>query len=240
MKKVPFLLFLFLSIAGCKEKPVTEEKPITVEAESETGPNVECDKKIKKASEMLSPLCAENEIIKELLCLDYVKQIEWLKKNGDKICDNNLQECIEAFHIIEDEEVFNRMAMGNISNSTKIIFVEKTWGEIENVIKEVKCYEEYLTFDVSGNDIKLKLTTDFTTKGTCYSIPFLRGIQSRHKLGINDKFYFTKALIPVTMSGRATNEQKIIFKIQKGGADFYFYDLSDFPGFDKFIVPCGI
>lgn len=235
MKKVSFLLFLFLSIAGCKENPAAEEKPIAVEAETKTGPDAECMKKIEKASKILPPECAENDFIREFLCLDGEGRVKWLKENGHKICDGNLYECIQAFHVIKDEETFNTMARGNQNNPTKI-----TWGTIESVIKGVKCYEKYLGFDISGDDIKLKLVDDFTTEETCYSIPFLKGVQSKHKLDKDDKISFVKAIIPVTMGGATKDQQKIIFKIQKGTTNFYFYDLSDFPGTLPFYVPCGI
>lgn len=220
MKKTVLFLFLSLVVLGCKKS--NDQKVI-----EKTDP---CIKIKKKASELLSPSCANNPTLLEFLCLKKVEdQVDWLKINGHKICDESLYECIDSLHAI-DENKFSTFAKKHPSNASKIEYKEKTWGEIFDKIKDVKCYDQYLGFDLSGTDIKLKLVNQFTTDETCYSIPFLKGIQLKHSLKPDAILYFTKAMIPSHEGTTTIDKEKVIFKLSNTNLSPGFYDLSDFPG----------
>jgi len=151
--------------------------------------------------------------------------LQYIQQYGKEICNAGLYECIVDFHKIE-MEYFSRYINDHDSNKERIVEYPLTWQEIETFFGSVSCYDKYIGLDFIDNRISLKLLS-FTTLQTCYSIPFLKGIQRRFVLLGTDTLFFSKAMIPNPANSNIPTE-KIIFKVAKGGT--FYYDISDFPG----------
>ncbi len=203
MRKIIFILFA-ITVVGCKK---TKEET-TVRANEKAITSLEdCE-----------------DLYKEMEGLNMAEVQQWLNENGHLICDNNLEYCIETYHDIESETVFQTMAGRHPENSTEINFYRMTLSEIENAIAEngAKCYEKYIGFVFVDDKMELKFEP-FKDTESFYSIPFITGLRQSLKLKDDSEFKFTKSY------DVAQTTMKVIFTVKDSVGEMRFYNISQDP-----------
>lgn len=151
---------------------------------------------------------------KEYDALDNIeKKTEWLKKNGQNVCEHTLYEKVKEAHYIESGKLSTR--------SNKMI--TKTWDEINKMTSQFSLYQKYISFKIDPvtSDVKdIILVDDFTDKVPCYSLALFRYIGKEH--GVNAVLKF----------GKATVDLKSIIVIEVSDETnkvVSYYDYSDEP-----------
>ncbi|MFC7772496.1 hypothetical protein [Flavobacterium sp. GCM10027622] len=238
MKKTVLLALLTMTMVGCKDKENKDGDSTKPSATEQTV--TECEVTSSEGFKNLPVDCQNNELIRGLLCAEEQDRVAWLQSNGQKICTQNLYECIEPIHRIKNADTFEVFAGAHPENKVKIKYYEIPWKKIKETLAGVSCYEAYLSFDAATDKLELKKVKDFTTETSCYSLPFLISLEQLYQLKDTDTLYFTKAKVDVTINQQSTAMEKIIFKIGKDNLEAAYYDLSDFPGLLGYYFPIGL
>lgn len=147
----------------------------------------------------------------------------WINENGSTLCNGELITCVEQSHRIYDNK-FDEYVNAHQANASGAVYYSVKWQDIENKLTGIECYENYLSFKVTGGKLVMQQGA-FSTNYTTYSAVFLRQVKRQHNLGPNDTISFVLAKVP---AGSSTKES-LIFKIDKSTSTQY-YDMSDFPG----------
>lgn len=222
MKKAVFFLFLSLSMMGCKKCERTNE-----------------DNRGDCPPSDLPTFC-NDPLLTDFLCSNPNDRVAWLQMNGKALCAKELYECIVYLHTI-DSTKFENLANSHPDNANGIKYYNIEWKEINDVVQKIKCYDSYVSFDITTTNIKPISIQNFDIKNTCYSTTFLKGIEKKFKMINTDTVILAKAQASVLVNGTPTLVTKIIFKIEKQGVVANFFDLSDFPGFaTPMYTSCGI
>ena len=158
------------------------------------------------------------------------EQAEWLRVNGDAVCECELFELVKEQHRVL-EPVFKNLFSQNPYHANNDVYddanyVSVPWGDIKKFVNLNSRYGAYFGFDtklVTENgttkfSISLKFIKKYTDEASCYSIPLISSLGKDMK--DSDTFDFTVA---------DTDGKKVIFKINPNKTGTKFYDISDNP-----------
>ncbi len=217
MKKF-LLLTIVMVMISCNKK---KEDPIPAEpAQPLVAEKIDCDSE---------PLVQElDALIKSDAGSETI--LKWLDEKGYPFCEGELIECLGEFHDIS-EESYNNMAKHHSSNTSGIKEYRKSWPEVEEFLKNIKCWENHLEISFDGNDQIVFTQKPFDINTINYSKPLFLSLARQYSLDKDDIFYFSKAM-ELDSNGNSTGKETVIFRLQvtMGSAiKSYFYDLSDVP-----------
>lgn len=168
MKKTVLMALLTMVMVGCKEEYKVQK---TDDSRQVMGMGLTSD-------------CLD---FKEYDALqDLQDKTEWLKKNGQNVCENTLYEKVKEAHFIQPGK------LQTLSNKT----IQKTWDEVNKQTSGFSLYEKYISFKidpVTSDVIDIILVDEFTNKVPCYSLALFRYIGKEH--GEKVKLKFGKASI---------------------------------------------
>ena len=205
MKKIILSLITVLCIYGCKK---SEETATT------------------KPNDVSTSISSNND------SLIYV-YARYLRDNEETICPTIEEEGIGLYHQVSDT-LFNEMIQdfwGPKYNASNVPFQKIELNAIQKIMTSSKCYDEYIGFESDSLkvnvEINLKKLDTFTLKEPCYSKPLFRTLEQNLGLNGSSVFLFTKA--------KKNNRYTIIFKIADVHGVPFYYDLTDWPAFIRFI-----
>ncbi|MGH2666516.1 hypothetical protein [Flavobacterium sp.] len=195
MKKTILFLFLSLVMVGCK--PSNDDPNPSQPGTAATANPVNC----------IDLTDYHTKVTQE-------EKAEWLRKNGENVCESVLFHEIEGTHLISNPE--------EIEETVGTTGLKMKWGEIKNFIG-TSVYNAYISFDIDPNRniTGIKMIPKFDPKTTCYSLPLFRSIAAKNTLKDTDLFEFKDA--------RVGTVQTVVIKVSNSITAAY-YDYSDEPG----------
>ena len=130
---------------------------------------------------------------------------EWLRRNGDKVCEVILFDAIETAHT-------------TVNPNSKNSPYEISWSDL-NAFVGPNFYNAYLAFNLdSKNNVSgLKLIPKFTINEPSYSIPLFRHLVKKYGLTDSEKIEFVN--VP------SEQGNKIYIKVKNN----FYYDYSEEP-----------
>lgn len=215
MKRILLSVLIVVVLTGCKNKQEDSNKGFSNSESKEDVEKIDVDvygpNGINKKAFLNCSLFADAQ--------DYTihDQYVWLIKNETLICESDdLIKCIRDLHLIKTKNDYIK-ASNNYWGSKKPVETVFTLGEFMSNCS----YREYFTFNPdSEGKIHLSKINFFSTRTSCYSIPFFKSLKLNYpSLKDSDSLIFTL--------GRINGDEVVMFKIDKI-ADTYF-DYSHFP-----------
>lgn len=159
---------------------------------------------------------------------DLTAKVNWLRANGNTVCEDTLYKYIERAHMVKNPSSFAGWLRQYWGNATTT-YTPVTWKDL-NKMTQSHLYDKYVTFVIkTDNTVSPELTDNYSTTRTCYSVPLFRSIAKKLHLQPDD------VSTPFEFARAGTNGNEIMFRIK--GSRYFEYNFSNDPQLYREYVP---